>query len=123
MGIYDSIVLVQGCHEHDRKPGAVLETKSLYAGGGEFIITAAGELIEHCYRLEMVSGANRSKAQPQYKRVSLGDRVIDYHGDLLLHYGDRTFVVRFTHGRLEWFRPAHEYPEASRAILLEQGAR
>ena len=62
------------------------------------------------------------------KRIHVGDKLVLYHGDILLyHYtvgtGLAEFVARFTHGELEWLRPIEDYPENNRMLLVEQGAR
>ena len=58
---------------------------------------------------------------------STTEHEIAYHGDLLLsgesNEGDCHLVARFTHGRLEWVRPAGDYPQANYELLREQGAR
>ena len=90
---------------------------------------AEGQLIEHRYRYEPDPADLHPVTKfPLAKRVHAGDRVIEYHGDIHLHgsAADERFnelVVRFTHGRVEWIRPLDEYPEANRALLIEQGAR
>jgi hypothetical protein len=121
MGFCDYVTLQNGCREYGVPQGSLLQTKSLYAGGGEFTITADGTLVEHLCRFEQAEG------RPYYRRVPTGERVIDYHGDILLtHAADEQvseFVARFTHGRLEWIRPLEDYPEANRGLLMEQGAR
>jgi hypothetical protein len=70
----------------------------------------------------------RPWGSPLLKRAPKGERVIDYHGDILLyHYqADKSWlelVARFTHGRLEWLRSLADYPEENRVLLMEQGTR
>lgn len=131
MGFSDNLRLEAAYPEYGVPRGAPFQTKSLYAGGGEFTITVDGQLVEHRYRYE--EDPERSHPygdwpMPKPKRVSLGDRVIAYHGDILLIYNgpDKRWlelVARFTQGRLEWLRPLEEYPEENRVLLIEQGAR
>jgi hypothetical protein len=128
MGFCDNIKLDQECAEYGVARGSSFQTKSLYAGGGEFTITSDGSLVEHHYRFENyrqqpVSASSYSPG----RRVHAKDMVIAYHGDILL-YGtgkdeNLELVARFTNGRLEWIRRLEDYPEANRALLIEQGAR
>ena len=128
MGFSDDIKLERECKEHGIARGRVFQTKSLYAGGGEFTISEAGKLIEHRYRFEddPQKKKNRFGWSPG-RRIHVGDTVIEYHGDILLYCseGDRLveLVARFTHGCLEWIRPLDDYPEANRILLMEQAAR
>jgi hypothetical protein len=129
MGFADNVVLEQASQEYGLKAGTTFQTKSLYAGGGEFTITSDGKLVEHRYRYEDDPTSRHSVGHwGRSKRVHVGDTVIDYHGDILLHgvqpdYSPKEFVARFTHGRVEWIRPAEEYPEENRRLLVEQGTR
>ncbi len=129
MGFCDYITLEAGCQEYGLTDRSTFQTKNLYAGGAEFTITLEGRLLEHCYRYEddherihLITG------HTMLKRIPVGQRIIDYHGDILLHYcGSDDFslelVARFTHGRLESLRPLSGYPEANSILLVDQGAR
>jgi hypothetical protein len=107
----------------------MLQTKSLYAGGVEFTITQDGKLVEHLYRYEDDPDRIPSTTgSPRFKHTPIGERMIEYHGDILLHhYGTEKnsleLVARFTNGQLEWLRPLADYPEVNRMLLVEQGAR
>ena len=117
MGIFDDLTMERAYPEYGVEAGDRFQTKSLYAGGGRFTITASGELIEHCYRYEQ----DPSRALPGFthlplKAVYIGDRAIGYHGDILLWPYKATklddeLVARFTHGTLEWVKPIGDYPE------------
>ena len=129
MGFCDDLTLEKAYPEYAIAPGQVFQTKNLYQGTGDFTISADGELIEHRYRYDQDQQNLHSVTRsPVLKRVPIGDRVIEYHGDIL-HFGSkaderyRELVVRFTHGRLEWICPLDKYPEANHALLIEQGAR
>jgi hypothetical protein len=58
--------------------------------------------------------------------VPVGDFVMDCHGDLLI-YGTSPegvtldYVVRFTHGTVEWIRALEAMPEIHRTWLVERG--
>jgi hypothetical protein len=128
MGFCDNITRDQEYAKYGVARGRSFQTKSLYAGGGEFTIPADGSLVEHRYRFE--NDRQRPESASLYspgRRVHVKDTVIAYHGDILL-YGARKeetleLVARFTNGRLEWIRRLEDYPEANRALLIEQGAR
>jgi hypothetical protein len=129
MGFYDTVTLDQEYPEYGIARGTVFQSKSLYAGIGDFTITSDGTLVEHLCRFETdLDQPPRFTWQPPNKRVHIGDKVIEYHGDILLS-GDATaqrfekLVARFTHGRLEWIRPLDQYPEANRLLLVDQRAR
>src|SRR5271165_6360247 len=107
MGFCDYIKLESASPENGVKEGTMFQSKSLYAGGGEFTITADGKLVEHRFRYENDPAIPHSKGRSlRGKRIHVGDRVVDYHGDILLHgsrpdHSPTQLVVRFTHGRLE----------------------
>ena len=129
MGFSDYLRFEAPYPEHHIAPDLMYQTKSLYASGAEFTISKDGQLIEHQFRIEEdPDRLNPHTARPLWKRIPIGDRVIDYHGDILL-YGPisgghpKDVVVRFTHGLLEWIRMAEDYPEVNKTLLLEQGAR
>jgi hypothetical protein len=129
MGFCDYVTLEQGCQEYGLTERRSFQTKSLYAGGAEFTITRDGKLVEHSYRYEDdPDRIHPITGSPLLKRIPLGEKVIDYHGDILLHYYGTDdisleLVARFTHGRLEWLRPLAEYPEENRVLLVDQGAQ
>lgn len=129
MGFHDNVRFDKAFPEYSIAEGATFTTRNLRADEGEFAVTAEGTLVEHLYRYEIASKFNISIVRlPLGKRVHVGDKVLDYHGDLLLSDTnsdgpDRELVARFTHGRLEWVRPLNGYPAESRDLLLEQGAR
>src|ERR1700733_14246386 len=103
MGFCDYIKLEIASPENGVKEGTMFQSKSLYAGGGEFTITAEGKLVEHRYRHEddpAIPHSNRCWLRG--KRIHVGDRVIEYHGDILLHGSmpdgaSKQLVARFTH--------------------------
>lgn len=129
MGFFDTVKIATAHEECGVPQGKVFQTKSLHAACGEFTVTADGKLIEHLYRYDNDMECNEpSTLFPRSKRVPMGDKAIDYHGDLLLRARgadgcDKDVVARFTRGQLEWIRPLSDYPEENRVLLLEQGAR
>lgn len=131
MGFYDNVRLLRWYPEYDVPAGRQFQTKSLYAGGGDFTITEDGQLIEHLYRYEDdPEQTSPITGEPLKKAIHTRDKVIAYHGDIsLLAWCDspderiQEIVARFTHGVLEWLRPISDYPEDNRTLLREQGAR
>jgi hypothetical protein len=104
------------------------QTKSLWCSMDRFTITAQGRLIYHRCRYEL--GPDREIKPgmfvPQYKPVAMEDADMDYHGDLAVHGKTTTdellsYVVRFTHGTVEWIKPLETLPEIHRTWLLERG--
>ena len=104
------------------------QTKSLWCSMDRFTITSQSRLIYHPCRHECI-GEHEIRPGvmfPQYRRVPLDDVDVEYHGDLEIHgtTPDDDFVhyvVRFTHGTVEWIRPFEELPEAHRTWLMERG--
>ena len=129
MGFYDYVTVRVADPQSGIEAGAKFQTKNLYNYDGEFTITPAGQLVEHVYRLEERPNAMATLVNTQFRhRVHVEDKVLAFHGDLLMHCsaGDgssRELVARFTHGQLEWIRDSSQYPKDSLELLLEQGAR
>jgi hypothetical protein len=120
MGFGDYVIVEATGEEAEFTPGTRFYTKNLCQTGSEFTVTATGELIQQLYRYE----DHLDPAHvPRPQRIATGQRRIDYHGDLFLWGDPRNFVVRFTHGQFEWIRPAEDYTEQIRQLLMEQGAR
>jgi hypothetical protein len=122
MGFSDRVRIDRAYPDLGIERGRDFQTKSLNAGGDDFTISADGKLVEHVWRHEFDAGRFSST------RIAGEDKLIAYHGDVLLFsrdpYGNtREFVARFTHGQLEWIRPVSEYPIENLHLLVEQGAR
>ncbi len=124
MGFCDYLTVEQECGAFR---GGRCCTKNLCQTSGEYTITRDGKLVEQLYRYEDdPERVHPLTGAPLLKRVPIGERVIEYHGDILLYTADDPaleLVARFTHGRLEWLCPLEDYPEVNRKLLVEQGAR
>jgi hypothetical protein len=93
--------------------GSWFQTKSLNCGMDKFTITAQGRLIFHKRRFE--ADGERAIAVggvviPQLKVAHVEDIDMDYHGDVRIVGSTpdealAEYVVRFTHGVVEWIRP------------------
>ena len=128
MGIYDEVRIDRDEARLGIERGDFLQTKSLHAAFARFTITNDGKLIEHCYCYEKTKGLTEISEPILGHRVELGDKAIEYHGDILLtriqsELKPDSFVARFTHGQLEAIWHVEEYPTTNRELLLEQGAR
>jgi hypothetical protein len=135
MGFCDTLTFEQAVPELGIESGAAFQTKNLHQLNHEFVITAEGKLLQRLFRHEQPFyryQVDRESGPPSQlytlpTRVPIGDKLIGYHGDLLLWQRDTNdpteLVVRFTHGQLKWIRPVQQYPEDNRLLLLDQGAR
>jgi hypothetical protein len=131
MGLFDTVRLERSYPEYDVPAGLKCQTKSLYASCHEFTITADGKLVEHLFRYE----PDPERVHPMLghilnRAIPIGDKVIDFHGDISLVYTldrphDRLqeLVARFTHGQLEWIRPIEQYPAGNRTLLTGYAAQ
>lgn len=104
-------------------PEIEFQTKSIWCSLDLFTITAAGRLIYHCRRYEADGAGDERRPM---RIVPVGDIDMEYHGDLLVHGTMRAnmqldYVVRFTHGTVEWIRPLGAMSEIRRRWLLEKG--
>jgi hypothetical protein len=126
---YDLVTLDKELPEYGIRRRTIFQSRSLHAGDGHFTISAEGRLVEHLGSYEPdPTRLNPLTQQPLYRRVYVGDQIIEYHGDILLYgpssgKGSGEWVARFTHGRLEWIRSVEEYADINHIFLVEQGAR
>jgi hypothetical protein len=94
MGMYDVVVFEMEMPEFQ---GRRFQTKSLDCCLDLFAITKTGRLC--------LAGSEFGEdvEKPEAERVD-----VDYHGDirLLSEDGHDEYTARFTHGALEWIRPA-----------------
>src|ERR1700722_16021049 len=84
------------------------QTKSLWRSLDKFTITKTGSLIYHPRRY--VSESATGDALVPGKMVHEADIDLDFHGDISIHGTAKdgafvSYVVRFTHGVVEWIRP------------------
>jgi hypothetical protein len=85
-----------------------------------FTITRGGRLIHHSARY--VPEANPPNASLRLVPVDQQDIDMNFHGDILISRDTdeelQDYVVRFTHGQLEWIRPLALFSEAERAVVV-----
>ena len=121
--MYDSIRCKMPLPDGREASEIEFQTKSIWCSLDLFTITAAGRLVYHRRRYE-AEGTGDSFTFG--RMVAAGDADMEYHGDVLIH-GTTTagasldFVVRFTHGMVEWIRPLDSLPEMHRTWLLDRG--
>jgi hypothetical protein len=106
-------------------PDRTYQTKSLYRIMGRFTITKDGRLIHHSCRY--VQDPKAPDGLFKMLPVDKEDIDMEFHGDIYLS-GIREeelgeYVVRFTHGTLEWIRPVEALSESvvslARRVNLE----
>jgi hypothetical protein len=107
MGMYDDVTFDYVLPEGMLPPDRTFQTKSLYRIMDRFTITKDGRLIHHPRRY--VQDASQQDSFPMMRLVDQEDIDMEFHGDVYLsgilgeNFAD--YVVRFTHGTLEWIRP------------------
>ena len=101
MGLYDEVrwdaALPEGHPAEDR----IFQTKSLDPCLDHFLVTPDGRLL--------LVGNGWQDGDLEHAQNLQGVEV-DFHGDMRLISvkGQRDYLARFTHGRLEWIRPLAE---------------
>jgi hypothetical protein len=96
------------------------QTKSLWCSLDRFTISATVRLIYHKRRF--VSAPDGTPLPAEH----VADIDMDYHGDLAM-YGETAdgegvmYVVRFTHGSVEWIWPFEQLTEIHQVWLMERG--
>jgi len=117
MGMYDTVKCKYPLPQHTEVQDHTFQTKDFDCVLDEYTITEDGKLVLHEKIWEVVPEEERPYygtekwSNPLYRLFGslrtryLGDRVIDYHGDLRFYTVSRnkllTFKARFTHGELE----------------------
>jgi hypothetical protein len=87
---------------------------------GRFTITRKGRLIYNSVRYE---SAGDPDPLPRLIPIPEGDIDLDFHGDILLTPEEdelKEYVVRFTHGVMEWVRPYEEFSQAEQMLALRR---
>ncbi len=120
MGMYDDVFCECDLPDELRPEERHFQTKSLYRIMDRFTITKNGRLIHHSARY--LQDANPPGGHLRMIPVEKKDIDMYFHGDILLS-GERDaelleYVVRFTHGQLEWIRPFGQFSGAEQATVL-----
>jgi hypothetical protein len=111
MGFSDNLTFEKAYPEYAIAPGQVFQTKSLFQLTSDFTISADGKLIEHRYRYDKDPEYLHPVTKfPLAKRVHIGDRVIEYHGDVLLTPINGGSTVQRTRRSLYEWTPGMDTP-------------
>ena len=111
MGMFDYVRLecevpgLQGLTEE-------FQTKSLDPCMAHYTITKSGRLVRSSRDFGLFWDVEPSEPLTPEEMVDM-----DFHGDMRMvttQGGFKEYVVRFTHGTLEWVRPVEEIPEPKR---------
>jgi hypothetical protein len=120
MGLYDTVVFEGGLPEGLTPSDNAFQTKSLFRMMDQFTVTKEGRLIHNTARYvqEVTQAGGIPRMVPAEKR----DVDMQFHGDIVLtsYQGDdyTDYILRFTHGTLEWIRPAGAFSAEERMIAM-----
>jgi hypothetical protein len=120
MGMFDSVIFEGDLPEGMQPSDSGFETKSLFRVMETFTITKEGRLIHRTHRYAK-AGSPPGGFNEQAPLVTL-DTDMQFHGDIVVTgfrgniYSD--YVLRFTHGRLEWARPITSLSEEQQNIAI-----
>jgi len=120
MGMFDYVECAADLAGHPPIAGGKFQSRSLYRVLGRFTITSEGRLIYHAVRYESTGPA---KPLPRMVAIPEEDIELTFHGDILLTAEEgelEEYVVRFTHGVVEWVRPFEEFSEAERMLAVRR---
>ena len=121
MGMYDNVIC-ECLPPDDTGPSPrPFQTKSLYRLIDTFTITKEGRLIHHWVRYEAEKTPNDGLGGFTMVPAERKDIDMEFHGDIRLSgmedKNPRDYIVRFTHGTLEWMRPIEKFSEEQLALI------
>jgi len=120
MGMYDTVVFEGGLPEDMTPSDQEFQTKSLFRMMDQFTVTKEGRLIHNTARY--VEDFSQPLGIGRMVPVEKSDVDMQFHGDIVLtsYQGDKytDYVLRFTHGTLEWIRAANILSEEQRMIAM-----
>lgn len=104
-----------------RVQDAEFQTKDLGESRGRYTITKAGRLVRHQHSVDLIT-EKANTGRPADPRTG---KDVGYHGDIriqamLTGSGAVQYVVRFTHGTVEWIRPSLETMPAGNGRSLAE---
>jgi len=120
MGMFDAIVFEGDLPDGMQPSDGGFETRSLFRVMETFTITKEGRLIHHVRRYvkDVLYPGGFNERAPL---VTL-DIDLEFHGDIVVtgfrgnSYAD--YVLRFTHGLLEWAKPLRDLSEEQQNIAI-----
>lgn len=122
MGMYDDVICEYDLpHEVNEPSDREFQTNSLYRLLERYTITREGRLIQHFVRYEYKD--TEGDALFPFRAIPIDQKDIDmeFHGDIRLNGENndkaRDYIVRFTHGTVEWIRPIERFSEQQRALI------
>jgi|SRR5580704_1369511 hypothetical protein len=120
MGLFDYVACDVDLPGSLAIAGREFQCRSLYRVLGRFTITLETRLIYHSVRYE---SAGHPDPLPRLIAIPERDIDLDFHGDILLTPEEdelKKYVVRFTHGAMEWVRPYEEFSQAEQMLALRR---
>jgi hypothetical protein len=120
MGMYDTVIFEGGLPEGMTPSDHEFQTKSIFRMMDQFTVTKAGRLIHNTARC--VEDVTQPDGVGRMVPVEKLDVDMQFHGDIVLtsYQGDdyTDYVLRFTHGTLEWIRSAETLSEEQRMMAM-----
>jgi hypothetical protein len=120
MGMFDYLECAANLPGNLPISGRQFHTRSLYGVMARFTITAEGRLLFHSFRCEHPAAPGRG---PFMIPAPIGDIDLEFHGDIKLTADEEDlheYVVRFTHGTLEWVRPFTDLSEPEQMLATRR---
>jgi hypothetical protein len=120
MGMYDTIVFEGDLPEGLTPSDHEFQTKSLFRIMDQFTVTKEGRLIHNTVRyVEEITQPEGIRRMVPAEKLDVD---MQFHGDIVLtsYQGDdyTDYVLRFTHGTLEWIRSAGALSAEERMIAM-----
>jgi hypothetical protein len=124
MGMYDEVICEYPLPDDKEPLRRQFQTKNLHRLLDRYTITKQGRLIHHRVRYVAEETPAEGRFGFQMVPVEQKDIDMDFHGDIRLSgMKDNTpcdYVVRFTHGALEWIRPIENFTEEQLALTYSR---
>jgi hypothetical protein len=120
MGLYDTVVFEGDLPEGLPPSDDGFQTKSLCRMMDQFTVTKEGRLIHHTARyVEDITQPDSIHSTVPAEKLDID---MQFHGDIVLtsYQGDSyaDYVLRFTHGTLEWIRSIGTLSAEERMIAM-----
>jgi hypothetical protein len=114
MGMYDEVWWEAELPAEHPPTSRLFQTKSLHRCLDRYVVTREG-------RFCLVGNDWQDDAPFEGQHSAQGIIDVDFHGDIRLVSAAagkyEEYIVRFTHGTLEWIRPMADVPEIRRNLV------